>query len=128
MVNEIGDGLIKLAEKLKSEKIVESPEWGKFVKTGESKERVPQQEAWWYLRAASVLRKVYINGPIGTERLSKFYGGRKNRGHKPERFKRGSRKIIRTILQQFEEKNLLKKSEKEKKGRIVTEEGRKYLK
>ena len=128
MVNKIGENLIKLAEKLKSEKIVEMPEWAKFVKTGVSKERVPQQQDWWYLRAASILRKVYLFGPIGAGRLSKFYGGRKNRGYKPEKFRRGSRKIIRTILQQLENKGLVKKSEKQKKGRIMTEEGRKYLK
>ena len=128
MVNKIGENLIKLAEKLKNEKIVEMPEWAKFIKTGVSKERVPQQQDWWYLRAASILRKVYLFGPIGAERLSKFYGGRKNRGAKPEKFRRGSRKIIRTILQQFENKGLVKKSEKQKKGRIMTEEGRKYLK
>jgi ribosomal protein S19E (S16A) len=30
-------------------------------------------------------------------------------------------------LQQLEEKNLVKKSEKQKKGRIITEEGKKYI-
>jgi small subunit ribosomal protein S19e len=121
------EGIITISTKLKNEKIVECPEWAKFVKTGVSREKVPQQLDWWYLRTASILRKIYLYGPIGAERLSKFYGGRKNRGYKPERFKRGSRKIIRTILQQLEEKNLVKKSEKQKKGRIITEEGKKYL-
>ena len=35
-----------------------------------------------------------------TSRLRTRYGSRKNRGVKPERFKRGSGKIIRVILQQ----------------------------
>jgi small subunit ribosomal protein S19e len=127
MVKKMEEGIITISTKLKNEKIVECPEWAKFVKTGVSREKVPQQLDWWYLRTASILRKIYLYGPIGAERLSKFYGGRKNRGYKPERFKRGSRKIIRTILQQLEEKNLVKKSEKQKKGRIITEEGKKYL-
>ncbi len=127
MVKKIEDSLTNISTNLKNEKIVEMPEWANFVKTGVSRERVPQKLDWWYLRTASILRKIYLHGPIGAERLSKFYGGRKNRGYKPERFKRGSRKIIRTILQQLEEKNLVKKSEKQKRGRIMTEEGKKYL-
>ena len=127
MVRKIEEKLINISAKLKNEKIVECPDWAKFVKTSVSREKVPQQNEWWYLRAASILRKIYLYGPIGSARLSKFYGGRKNRGYKPEKFKRGSKKIIRTILQQFEEKNLLKKAEKHKKGRIITEEGKKYL-
>ncbi len=127
MVKKIEDSLTNISTKLKNEKIVEMPEWANFVKTGVSRERVPQQLDWWYLRTASILRKIYLHGPVGAERLSKRYGGRKNRGYKPERFKRGSRKIIRTILQQLEEKNLVKKSEKQKRGRIITEEGKKYL-
>lgn len=127
MTNQIGKNLVIIAGKLKSEKIVEMPEWAKFVKTSTAKEKVPQQDDWWYLRAASILRKVSINGPIGAGRLSKVYGGRKNRGHKPEKFMRGSRKIIRIIFQQFEEKNFLKKAEKGKKGRIITEKGKKFF-
>ncbi len=127
MVKKIEDSLTNISTRLKNEKIVEMPEWANFVKTGVSRERVPQQLDWWYLRTASILRKIYLHGPVGAERLSKRYGGRKNRGYKPERFKRGSRKIIRTILQQLEEKNLVKKSEKQKRGRIITEEGKKYL-
>ncbi len=127
MVKKIEDSLTNISTRLKNEKIVEMPKWANFVKTGVNRERVPQQLDWWYSRAASMLRKIYLHGPIGAERLSKFYGGRKNRGYKPERFKRGSRKIIRTILQQLEEKNLVKKLEKQKRGRIITEEGKKYL-
>jgi small subunit ribosomal protein S19e len=127
MVNETGKKLIGLAEKLKSDKIVEMPEWAKFVKTSVAKERVPQQDDWWYIRSASILRKIHLKGPIGQSRLAKFYGGRKNRGYKPEKFMKGSRKIIRTILQQLEEKGLVKQAEGKRRGRILTEEGKKYL-
>jgi len=126
-MDEINKKLSKIAEKLRSEKIVEPPEWAKFVKTSVARERVPQQDDWWYIRAASILRKIYLKGPIGVARLSKFYGGRKNRGYKPESFRRGSRKIIRTILQQFEAKGLIKQTDGKRKGRIITETGMKYL-
>lgn len=127
MTGEIEKNLKRIAEKLRKNKVVKMPEWAKFVKTGVSKERIPEQDDWWYIRSASILRKIYLNGPLGQSRLSKFYGGRKNRGYKPERFRPGSRKIIRTILQQLEGKGLVKQVEGNRKGRVVTEEGKKYL-
>ena len=73
------DLLIKrVAEKLKS--MVKPPEWAKYVKTGVHKQRAPEQEDWWYIRLASILRRVYIDGPVGIERLRTYYGGRKRRG------------------------------------------------
>ncbi|MGC9310177.1 MAG: 30S ribosomal protein S19e [Candidatus Aenigmatarchaeota archaeon] len=122
-MEETGKNLEKLAQNLKSEKIVEMPEWAKFVKTGVSREKVPAQDDWWYLRSASVLRKVYLKGPIGTEKLTNIYGGRKNRGSRTDKFFPGSGKIIRSILQQLEAKGLLQQSKTQKKGRILTEKG-----
>ncbi|MDK2790359.1 MAG: small subunit ribosomal protein S19e [Methanothermococcus sp.] len=109
----------KLAEKLK-EMGIEEPAWTKFVKTGAHKERRPEDDGWWYIRCASVLRKIYTNGPVGVERLRTAYGGRKNRGHAPERFVKGSGNIIRTALQALESKELVARTEK---GRIITGKG-----
>lgn len=128
MMTKIEENIRKTAEKLKRDKIVETPEWAKYVKTGSGRDRVPEQDDWWYLRAASILRKINFEGPIGSERLSKAYGGRKNRGYKSEKFKKGSRKIIRVILQQLENGELVKKSETLKKGRTITEKGTSFLK
>jgi len=126
-MDEINKRLSEIAEKLRYDKIVEIPEWAKFVKTSVARERVPQQDDWWYIRAASILRKIYLRGPIGVARLSKFYGGRKNRGYKPEKYRKGGRKIIRTILQQLENKGLIKQVDGKRKGRVITDIGKKYL-
>ena len=116
----------KVAMELK--KVIKAPEWNIFVKTGASRERPPENKDWWYIRAASILRKIYINGPIGTSKLSKKYGSKKNMGHKPERFYNGSRKIIRTILQQLEQQQLIKQESKGvHKGRIITPKGKGLL-
>ncbi|HIE41475.1 MAG TPA: 30S ribosomal protein S19e [Candidatus Aenigmarchaeota archaeon] len=123
MVNRIE--LEGIAKKLKDDRIVEMPEWAKFVKTSVARERTPHRDDWWYIRAASILRKIYLKGPIGVARLSKVYGGRKNRGYKPEKFRPGGRKIIRIILQQLEKSGLV--NEEKRKGRILTEKGKKYL-
>src|SRR3989338_9292388 len=90
----------KAAEGLKKD--IKMPEWAAFGKTGVYKERVPDSKDWWYHRAASILRKLYVKSPLGVNKLSVLYGGKKNRGVKPEAFYRGSRKVIRVVLQQLE--------------------------
>ena len=118
----------KLAEELKKIESITAPEWAKFAKTGAGKERPPVEKDWWYTRAASVMRKVYISGPIGVSKLRKKYSAKKNRGHKPERVYVGSGNILRKILQQLEKAELLKYVEKGvHKGRKITSKGEKLL-
>ncbi|HDM60337.1 MAG TPA: 30S ribosomal protein S19e [Archaeoglobus veneficus] len=114
----------RVAEKLKEMEEFEPPEWAKFVKTGVHKERSPEQEDWWYVRVASIFRKVYTDGPVGIERLRTVYGGRKRRGSEPPKFRKGSGSIVRKALQQLEKAGFIKKTEE---GRIVTPKGRSFL-
>lgn len=111
----------RLSEELKRLKELEPPQWSHFVKTGIHKERPPEQPDWWYMRAASLLRHIYINGPVGTSRLRTYYGGRQNRGQSPEHFHKAGGKIIRTVLQQLERADLVKKVERG--GRKLTPQG-----
>ena len=121
-----GDLLVeRVAQKLKVIPEIKPPEWAPFVKTGRHKERLPEQDDWWYYRVASVFRKIYIDGPVGIERLRTWYGGRKNRGHAPEHFYKGSGSIIRKALQQLEAAGFVTKVSGE--GRIVTPKGRSFL-
>ena len=57
------------AAKLKKEGKIEPPEWSDYVKTGVHREKAPIEEDWWFIRSAAVLRKIYIKGPIGVERM-----------------------------------------------------------
>jgi small subunit ribosomal protein S19e len=107
----------KAALELKKQKLVEPTEWSQFVKTGHHKQRLPDSEDWWFHRSAAVLRSVAKLGPVGTQKLRTKYGGKKNRGHKPERFYKASGSILRKILQQLEKSELVKQ---EHKGRILT--------
>ena len=111
------------------EETLRKPDWAQFVKTSSARERFPVDPNWWYMRAASLLRKMYIfNKPIGTNKLRNLYGGRKNRGHKPEHFYKGSGKIIRVLLQQLEKAGYIVFVEKGvHKGRIITSKGKKLL-
>lgn len=117
-----------LVNEIKKIKEVQAPEWAIFVKTGAHKERPPVNPDWWIIRAASVLTKVNKYGPIGTNKLSKAYGGRKNRGHKPDKKCNGSRNIVRKVLQQLEAAELIKQVASPKAGKILTQKGVELLK
>jgi small subunit ribosomal protein S19e len=115
----------KIANYLKENKVIEPPPWAMFVKTGVHKEHPPQNPDWWYIRAASIMRKLYLKGPIGVSRLRTIYGGKHRLGHHPPKFSKGSGAIIRKILQQLETAGLLEKADK--KGRRLTRKGRELL-
>ena len=127
MIKDIdAEELIKrTAEELKKMEGMAPPEWSAYVKTGAHKERPPVQEDWWWIRSASMLRKIYMNQSTGVSKLRKEYGGRKNRGHKPEHKCRASGKIIRTILQQLESAGFVRTDKK--KGRTMTAKGISFL-
>lgn len=116
--------IAKLSEKLKKETVVKPPEWATFVKTGIYAKRKPHDPNWWYVRCASVLRKLYLEGNVGVGRLRTWYGGRYGPGTRPEHHAKASGNIIRKTLQQLESAGYVKK---EKVGRSLTPKGRSFL-
>lgn len=98
----------RLATKLTAMEAIKQPDWAKFVKTGPHRDKAPAREDWWTIRAAAVLRKVYMKGPIGVERLSAEYGGRCDHGSAPYHAVRGSRAIARAVIKQLEASKLVK--------------------
>ena len=124
---------LKLAEALKEIPEFEEPEWAAFIKSGPSKERPIEDPDFWLKRSASILRNIYKKGSVGVNRLRTKYGSKKDRGMKPERFKKGSGKIIRVILQQADAAGFteiqkpIKGVRSKKPGRILTDKGKKFL-
>ncbi|MGL6299035.1 MAG: 30S ribosomal protein S19e [Methanobacteriaceae archaeon] len=114
----------QVAKDLSEKDNINAPEWSILVKTGVHKERKPENVDWWYVRCATLLRRVYIDGPVGINSLRTFYGGKKDRGFKPEKFKKGSGAIIRGALHQLEAEGLIAK---EDTGRVITPAGRSFL-
>lgn len=117
----------KLAGALKALEEFKMPEWAGFVKTSVARMRPPTDPEFWYKRIASILRQIYIRGVIGVSRLRIKYGGKKERGMKPEEFRKGGGKIIRTILQQAEKAGFVEKVEGKKKGRQLTKKGLEFI-
>ena len=114
----------RVAEELKKRKEIVPPEWAAFAKTGVHKEMPPEDPDWWFTRAAAVLRRVYVDGPLGVERMRSFYGGKKNRGSRPNAFRKGSGSILRKALQQLEAAGLIIH---DKTGRKVSPAGMSFL-
>ena len=124
---------LKLAEALKQIPEFKQPEWAEFVKSSPAKERPIDDEDFWYKRSASILRQIYLKGIVGVSRLRTKYGSKKNRGMQPEKFKKASGKIIRTILQQADKAGFteiakpVKDVRSKKPGRQLTDHGKKFL-
>jgi len=124
---------LKLAEALKKIPEFNAPEWVAFVKSGPAKERPIDDEDFWHKRAASILKQVYKMKIVGVNRMRTKYGSKKNRGYKPEKFKKAGGKIIRTILQQAdavgftEIAKVVKGVRSKKPGRQLTSKGKEFM-
>jgi small subunit ribosomal protein S19e len=113
-----------LAEQVRSIPEVKEPEWALFVKTGSHAERPPTDSGWWFTRAASLLRKLYLHGPIGLSDLERAYGGTKALAYFPKHHRDAGGSSIRNVLKQLEQAELVAKTPK---GRVLTPKGRAML-
>lgn len=122
------DALIdELAARLEDR--LEAPDWAEFAKTGSGREMPPEQDDFWAIRGASLLRKIAINGPVGVQRLETEYGKAKRGSNRykvaPATRSDASGNVIRTVLQQLEEEDLVETAKGE--GRRITPAGRSLL-
>ncbi len=118
----------KTALELKKIPELKPPVWANYVKTGVNKERPPIRNNFWYIRAAAILRSVYLLGPVGVSKLRTKYGSKRNRGYKPDKIYKSSGSIIRKILQGLEKAGFLTEEKKGiHKGRKITKKGKEFL-
>ncbi len=103
---------------------IKKPEFVNYVKSGPSKERAPSDPDFWFVRSASILRQIYMNGPVGTSRLRTRYGTRKSHGSSRKHHVGAGGSIIRKSLQELEKAGFV---EKTPKGRVVTPSGMSFL-
>lgn len=124
----------KLSSALKEEKKVSRPAEADYIKTGHGKENAPEDPNWYYIRAASILRKLYmeeVKNPaklkhgFGTLWFARVYSTSKNNGHKPSHTVTGSKSLVRGILQGLEKSMLVARVQKG--GRRLTPTGKAYI-
>ena len=121
------DFVIAYAAHLKRIGKIEVPKWADLVKTSVHKELAPYDPDWYYIRAASIARKVYLRGGVGVGAFSKVYGGTPNKGTCMGHFTTSSRSIIRHILKQLELLKIVEKDPRGKGGRRITRTGQRDL-
>ena len=115
----------KLAEVLTTEDI-HAPSWSLFVKTGAHADKPPQKSDWWHTRCASILRKIYLHGPISVNELRTMYGdGKRNMYYGARHHKDASGAIIRNAMHGLEKLGYVEKVEK--KGRVLSRQGMQKL-
>ena len=116
-----------LAKKLKESygEGIKPPEWHEYVKTGVSRENTPQNPDWWWIRGASMLRKIYMTRSVGVQRLRNAYGSRFSATNHPAHFRKSAGQIIRKLLIQMETAGLVESTKG--KGRRITGSGRSLL-
>jgi len=116
----------KLAKHLKENvDAVTPPAWTIAAKTGMHVQKQPQDPNWWYTRCASILRKVYTHGPLGTEKLRAEYGGGKSYSGRPQHAAKSGGSIIRKALQQLQTAGFIEPAGS--KGKRISKQGRKTL-
>eukprot|EP00298_Acanthocystis_sp_HF-20_P001826 c12283_g1_i1.p1 GENE.c12283_g1_i1~~c12283_g1_i1.p1 ORF type:complete len:146 (-),score=40.27 c12283_g1_i1:129-566(-) len=112
------------AAHLKKSGKVHLPAFHVYAKTGKFKDLAPTNPDWYFIRAASLARKVYLRQNTGVGAFRQVYGGSERRGVKPNRFCLASGGIIRHCLQDLERIGIVAKGTK---GRVITKEGQRIL-
>ncbi len=116
------DLVSQAAQQLKGK--IKKPDYMNYVKSGANKERPPLDPDFWYVRSASILRQVYINGPVGVSKLRVRYGSAKGHSVHRKHHEEAGGSIIRDSLMALETINFVKKT---KKGRVITPQGKSFL-
>uniref|UniRef100_A0A6T6M2D6 Uncharacterized protein n=1 Tax=Rhodosorus marinus TaxID=101924 RepID=A0A6T6M2D6_9RHOD len=106
---------------LKTQEDFELPKWVDIAKTGTHKELAPYDPDWFYVRVASLARKVYLRQGTGVGAYRKVYGGSKSNGTRPSHFRKASGGVIRAGLKQLEKLGIIEKHPNG--GRRVTRKG-----
>jgi small subunit ribosomal protein S19e len=104
---------------------LEVPKWVDLVKTGTNRELAPYDPDWFYVRAASIARHVYLRKGTGVGGLKKKYGGAIDRGTRPSHHRDSSGSIARKVMQALEKISVLEMDPKG--GRKISPDGQKDL-
>jgi len=117
--------VVGFADFLKKSGKMKVPEWADLIKLSRFNEQGPHNQDWFFVRASSVARHLYIRSPAGVGSFTKIYGARKRNGSAPSHFMRASQSVSRRVLQALEEMGLVEKDANG--GRKLTSQGRRDM-
>merc|ERR1712178_41048 len=103
----------EFAKYLKKGNKIAQPDWTVFAKTAAFKELAPSDPDWLYVRAAAVMRKLYLRPCRGISQLANDFGGKRRNGGARKHHARGARGCVRYCLMQLEKANLVEKVTKD---------------
>eukprot|EP01111_Echinosteliopsis_oligospora_P013736 TRINITY_DN4_c0_g1_i1.p1 TRINITY_DN4_c0_g1~~TRINITY_DN4_c0_g1_i1.p1 ORF type:complete len:166 (+),score=51.99 TRINITY_DN4_c0_g1_i1:75-572(+) len=112
---------------LKKSGNVELPKWVDIVKTGIHKTMPPESPDWFYVRAAALARKIYLNtgDGRGINAYKRVFGGKQRRGSKPPKVVTASGAVIRAAVKQLTKLKVVELDPKG--GRKITSTGQRDL-
>lgn len=117
---------VELAKYLKMSGKITLPKYVDYAKTGVAKELAPYDPDWFYIRCASLARRVYVTPGTGVGAFRHAYSTRMRRkGVVPEHTSIAAGGIIRNCLQQLEGMGLVEKDPNG--GRRISSSGRQAL-
>lgn len=93
------------------------PAWVDLVKTSSNNELAPLDPEWYYIRAAAIIRRIYIRGGIGIGYMRKVFGRADREGPTPVHMGLCSGSVIRSVLKNLEKMGLV---EKDARGYVET--------
>ena len=112
---------------LKSTGKVQLPSYVDYCKTGSFKELGPQDEDWYYVKAAAVARRVYTKSGVGVGHLRRAFGGRNGKNSTcTEHHARAAGGVIRHAMHTLEDLGIIEKIPGGK-GRRITPEGQRQM-
>ena len=95
------------AEQLKKAQKIKPIKDANLIKTGHAQELTPENEDWFFVRAAALARSLYLRPERGVGTLRHVYGRRHCSGHSKRHHAPGSGKVIRYALQQLQSADVL---------------------
>merc|ERR1711959_177680 len=113
------------ARHLQKQGKVKVPIFFELAKTASAREAAPHETKWWFVRIASIARKIYLKQGIGVGYLREVFGGSHRRGSKPAKHGRAAGNLVRKCLHQLELLGIVEKMATG--GRKLTETGRQDL-
>ena len=112
-----------MAQQFKREGKLMVPTCTEHLKTSHGRERAPQNNDWYYVRCAAVLRHVYLRPGNGYGGLAKAFANKKNKGTLPEATVKAATGPLHWACKSLEGLKLIAKGKAH--GRVLTREGRK---